>query len=95
MSGFHGLPAGPNVDPLWQGTLFHRDPLGVLTRCQARDGDIFTLSMPTARRMVVVAWCGLPVQRRQRAAQHGAGERQALRGMEAGSRGGCPRVAAV
>jgi cytochrome P450 len=48
------LPPGPDVDPLLQGTLFHRDPLGVLTRCRARYGDVFTLSLPTARRLVVV-----------------------------------------
>src|SRR3982751_1672925 len=49
------LPAGPAVDPLIQATLFHRDPLGVLSRCHARYGDVFTLSLPTARRTVVVA----------------------------------------
>jgi cytochrome P450 len=49
------LPPGPSVDAITQGTLFHRDPLGVLTRCRARYGDVFTLRMPTARRMVVVA----------------------------------------
>jgi cytochrome P450 family 135 len=38
-----------------QGVLFHRDPMGVLTRCRARYGDVFTLSLPTARRLVVVA----------------------------------------
>jgi cytochrome P450 len=48
------LPPGPEVDPLIQGTLFHRDPVGVLSRCQGRYGDVFTLSLPTARRMVVV-----------------------------------------
>src|SRR3954447_8933193 len=49
------LPPGPAVDALTQGTLFHRDPLGVLRRCQARYGDVFTLRMPTMRHMVVVA----------------------------------------
>jgi cytochrome P450 len=49
------LPPGPEAGPLVQGLLFHRDPLGVLTRCHARYGDVFTLSLPTARRMVVVA----------------------------------------
>src|SRR4051794_3900144 len=49
------LPPGPSVDALTQGTLFHRDPLGVLRRCQARYGDVFTLRMPTMRHMVVVA----------------------------------------
>jgi cytochrome P450 len=49
------LPPGPTVDALTQGTLFHRDPLGVLRRCQARYGDVFTLRFPTMRRLVVVA----------------------------------------
>src|SRR4051812_11855458 len=49
------LPPGPQVGPLAQGTLFHRDPLGLLRRCQARFGDVFTLRMPTMRHMVVVA----------------------------------------
>src|SRR5829696_4484119 len=49
------LPPGPSAGALTQGTLFHRDPLGVLRRCQARYGDVFTLRLPTARQMVVVA----------------------------------------
>ena len=49
------LPPGPDVGALTQGLLFHRDPLGVLRRCQARYGDVFTLRMPTMRHMVVVA----------------------------------------
>src|SRR5215213_6054972 len=49
------LPPGPSADALTQGVLFHRDPLGVLRRCQARYGDVFTLRLPTARQMVVVA----------------------------------------
>src|SRR3954447_20796053 len=49
------LPPGPSLDAITQGTLFHRDPLGVLRRCQARYGDVFTLRMPTMRHMVVVA----------------------------------------
>jgi cytochrome P450 len=49
------LPPGPAVGALTQGVLFHRDPLGVLRRCQLRYGDVFTLRMPTARQMVVVA----------------------------------------
>src|SRR4051812_38588342 len=49
------LPPGPSAGALTQGTLFHRDPLGVLRRCQARYGDVFTLRMPTMRHMVVVA----------------------------------------
>ena len=49
------LPPGPAAGALTQGTLFHRDPLGVLRRCQARYGDVFTLRMPTMRHMVVVA----------------------------------------
>jgi cytochrome P450 len=49
------LPPGPSVGALTQGVLFHRDPLGVLRRCQRRYGDVFTLRMPTARQMVVVA----------------------------------------
>src|SRR3954462_1819593 len=48
-------PPGPSAGALTQGTLFHRDPLGVLRRCQARYGDVFTLRMPTMRAMVVVA----------------------------------------
>jgi hypothetical protein len=50
-----GSPPGPSVDPLMQGTLFHRDPVGVLSRCQARFGDVFTLSMPASPRSVVGA----------------------------------------
>src|SRR5215213_8983530 len=49
------LPPGPSADALTQGVLFHRDPLGVLRRCQARYGDAFMLRLPTARQMVVVA----------------------------------------
>src|SRR3954451_2168093 len=49
------LPPGPSVGALTQGTLFHRDPLGVLRRCQLRYGDVFTLRLPTARQMVIVA----------------------------------------
>jgi len=49
------LPPGPDAGPLLQGLLFHRDPLGVLLRCRARYGEVFTLSLPTARRTVVVA----------------------------------------
>jgi cytochrome P450 len=49
------LPPGPEAGALTQGMLFHRDPLGVLRRCQARYGDVFTLRMPTMRHMVVVA----------------------------------------
>lgn len=49
------LPPGPDAGALTQGALFHRDPLGVLRRCQARYGDVFTLRMPTMRHMVVVA----------------------------------------
>ncbi|HYF24866.1 MAG TPA: cytochrome P450 [Baekduia sp.] len=49
------LPPGPSAGALTQGVLFHRDPLGVLRRCRARYGDVFTLRLPTARRMVVVA----------------------------------------
>src|SRR3954449_181843 len=49
------LPPGPSAGALMQSTLFHRDPLGVLRRCQARYGDVFALRMPTMRRMVVVA----------------------------------------
>jgi cytochrome P450 len=49
------LPPGPTAGALTQGTLFHRDPLGVLRRCQARYGDVFTLRMPTMRHLVVVA----------------------------------------
>src|SRR3954467_10951926 len=49
------LPPGPSAGVLTQGMLFHRDPLGVLRRCQARYGDVFTLRMPTMRHMVIVA----------------------------------------
>jgi cytochrome P450 len=49
------LPPGPSAGAMTQGTLFHRDPLGVLRRCQARYGDVFTMRMPTMRHMVVVA----------------------------------------
>src|SRR3954468_14069712 len=49
------LPPGPSAGALTQGALFHRDPLGVLRRCQARYGDVFTLRLPTARQMVMVA----------------------------------------
>lgn len=49
------LPPGPSAGALTQSTLFHRDPLGVLERCRARYGDVFTLRLPTARQMVMVA----------------------------------------
>src|SRR5215218_6776923 len=49
------LPPGPSADAPTLAILFHRDPLGVLRRCQVRYGDVFTLRLPTARQMVVVA----------------------------------------
>jgi cytochrome P450 len=49
------LPPGPGAGALTQGACFHRDPLGMLRRCRARYGDVFTLRMPTMRHMVVVA----------------------------------------
>jgi len=49
------LPAGPNLDRLTQATLFHRDPLGFLSRMQLEYGDVFTLRMAVAGPMVIVA----------------------------------------
>src|SRR3954465_9964510 len=75
------LPPGPAVDPLLQGTLFHRDPVGVLSRCQGRYGDVFTLSMPTARRMVGVAdpaWVHVVAGADPAVATTGAGRRRLL-----------------
>jgi cytochrome P450 family 135 len=40
------LPPGPQVPPVVQAVLFHRDPLGVLTRLRARHGPLFTLRFP-------------------------------------------------
>src|SRR3954447_16976666 len=75
------LPLGPSVGALTQGTLFHRDPLGVLRRCQARYGDVFMLRMPTARRMVIVAdpsVVGVPPGPAPIVATTGAGRRRVL-----------------
>src|SRR4051794_24644890 len=75
------LPAGPAVDPLLRGMLFHRDPVGVLSRCHRRYGDLFTLSMPTARRMVVVAdpaWVHVVAGADPAVATTGAGRRRLL-----------------
>jgi cytochrome P450 len=50
-----GLPPGPECSPLLQAVLYHRDPLGVLVRSQARYGPVFTLRMALKGPLVVVA----------------------------------------
>jgi cytochrome P450 len=50
-----GLPPGPDVPDLVQTFAFHRDPLGVLERCRARYGPVFTLRLAVAGPTVVVA----------------------------------------
>ena len=49
------LPPGPRMGRVSQGVLFHRDPLGFLTRVQARYGDVFTIRMALAGPFAVFA----------------------------------------
>src|SRR3954447_4476165 len=49
------LPPGPQTGRLTQAVAFHRDPLGFLTDCRDRFGDLFTIRMAIAGPMMVVA----------------------------------------
>src|SRR4051794_26574668 len=49
------LPAGPDLHPLVQSIAFARDPVGVLLRCRARYGPVFTLRFVTVGPVVVIA----------------------------------------
>jgi cytochrome P450 family 135 len=51
------LPPGPSAPPGIQTLLFARDPLGVLRRCRARYGYVFTLRLSPLGEVVVVS-CG-------------------------------------
>jgi cytochrome P450 len=48
-------PPGPDLPELAQTIAFHRDPLGVLERCRARFGRVFTLRLKLAGEWVVMA----------------------------------------
>ena len=50
-----GLPPGPEEAVLPATVRFGRDPLGVLTECKRRYGDVFTLRLAFAGEAVVVA----------------------------------------
>ncbi len=50
-----GLPPGSRAPALVQGIRYLREPLGFLTRFQARYGDIFTVNFPFFGRVVYVA----------------------------------------
>ncbi|HLM31730.1 MAG TPA: cytochrome P450 [Solirubrobacterales bacterium] len=49
------MPPGPEAPQLAQTIAFHRDPLGVLARCRARYGKVFTLRLKLAGEWVVMA----------------------------------------
>jgi cytochrome P450 len=49
------LPPGPDVPASVQAVLYHRDPLGVLSRARARFGPVFTLRFALKGPMVFVA----------------------------------------
>jgi cytochrome P450 len=50
-----GLPPGPETGRLLGAVAFHRDPLRVLAEAQRRFGDLFTLDLGSAGRVVVAA----------------------------------------
>src|SRR5436305_9087848 len=54
-SNLGGLPPGPPLPALLQSPLFARDPVGVLRRCRARYGPVFTLRFSTVGPVAVVA----------------------------------------
>src|SRR5436190_2504742 len=54
-SELEGLPPGPPLPAMLQGPLFARDPVGVLRRCRARYGPVFTLRFSTVGPVAVVA----------------------------------------
>jgi cytochrome P450 family 135 len=49
------LPPGPTAAPLAQTILFHRDPLGVLSRLRARHGEVFSFRLVVKGDQVAVA----------------------------------------
>jgi hypothetical protein len=49
------LPAGPSLPETVQAVAYHRDPLGVLRRAQARYGPVFTLRFPLKDPLVIAA----------------------------------------
>src|SRR3954454_13236881 len=55
MSRPTALPPGPDIPASAQAMLYHRDPLGVLSRARARFGPVFTLRFALKGPMVFVA----------------------------------------
>ena len=49
------LPPGPQTGRLTQAVAFHRDPLGFLSDCRERFGDLFMIHMAVTGPMMVVA----------------------------------------
>lgn len=55
MTMSHRLPDGPTAPEIAQAVAYHRDPLGVLRRAQARHGPLFTLRFPLKEPIVFMA----------------------------------------
>jgi cytochrome P450 family 135 len=49
------LPPGPDAGALTQELRFHRDPLGDMLRARERYGPVYSMRLPTARRVVAIA----------------------------------------
>ena len=49
------LPPGPRLPSVVQAGLLARDPIGFLTRCHERYGDVFRIKIPGFTRFVYVA----------------------------------------